>query len=215
MTWEQDAVTVVDTQPPNADRQSPAKSHDMLWGDEPWDEEAYSELEEADLCDCDQCEGYAEYCIDLKMGGMRREALATMAQAGDEVAARLLANEEAEYLDRSTLRYQLQPWIRYADTDSHRVPEAVAYLVRSLDGPGCRLCGGEETAGNPHEVDHVRPLADGGTDHLSNLWTLCRPCNRAKGCLGLEAFLLPRKHLRVRPAANRNHWPLGFRVSRP
>lgn len=30
------------------------------------------------------------------------------------------------------------------------------------------------------EVDHVTPVADGGTDELHNLATLCRDCNRGK-----------------------------------
>lgn len=27
------------------------------------------------------------------------------------------------------------------------------------------------------EVDHIKPVRDGGTDHLDNLQTLCRPCH--------------------------------------
>ena len=30
-------------------------------------------------------------------------------------------------------------------------------------------------------VDHIVPLAYGGTDDLANLQTLCRPCNSSKG----------------------------------
>jgi HNH endonuclease len=30
------------------------------------------------------------------------------------------------------------------------------------------------------EVDHVIPVAEGGTDELHNLATLCRPCNNGK-----------------------------------
>ena len=32
------------------------------------------------------------------------------------------------------------------------------------------------------EVDHVIPVAKGGTDDPSNLVPACGPCNRAKGC---------------------------------
>lgn len=31
------------------------------------------------------------------------------------------------------------------------------------------------------EIDHIHPLARGGTDDFSNLVTACRPCNNAKG----------------------------------
>lgn len=37
--------------------------------------------------------------------------------------------------------------------------------------------GGDEV---PLEVDHVVAVADGGTDELANLATLCRPCNNGK-----------------------------------
>jgi len=30
------------------------------------------------------------------------------------------------------------------------------------------------------EVDHIIPLADGGTDRASNTQALCLPCHRAK-----------------------------------
>jgi len=40
--------------------------------------------------------------------------------------------------------------------------------ILALDGHRCRICG--EPAS---EVDHIRPLADGGTDHPSNLRGLC------------------------------------------
>lgn len=30
------------------------------------------------------------------------------------------------------------------------------------------------------EVDHVQPLFKGGTDHPSNLQSLCNPCHEAK-----------------------------------
>src|SRR4029079_1401803 len=33
------------------------------------------------------------------------------------------------------------------------------------------------------EVEHSNPRAAGGTDHLTNLYAACIPCNRAKGQL--------------------------------
>ncbi|WP_409007473.1 HNH endonuclease [Streptomyces scabiei] len=30
------------------------------------------------------------------------------------------------------------------------------------------------------EIDHIRPIAKGGTWELDNLWTLCRACHRTK-----------------------------------
>ncbi|MFC8099425.1 HNH endonuclease [Streptomyces sp. NPDC057363] len=44
------------------------------------------------------------------------------------------------------------------------------------DGFACVLCGTREGL----EVDHVRPIARGGTWTLDNAQTLCRPCHTAK-----------------------------------
>jgi HNH endonuclease len=51
--------------------------------------------------------------------------------------------------------------------------------VLARDGYRCLMCGRskEEVA---LEVDHVIPVADGGTDELHNLATLCRDCNGGK-----------------------------------
>lgn len=45
----------------------------------------------------------------------------------------------------------------------------------------CQICGATAQDGVKLEVDHKTPVAKGGTDELSNLWTLCFPCNRGKG----------------------------------
>lgn len=37
------------------------------------------------------------------------------------------------------------------------------------------------------EIEHSRPRAQGGTDHLHNLLPSCIPCNRAKGASGRRA----------------------------
>jgi 5-methylcytosine-specific restriction endonuclease McrA len=44
-------------------------------------------------------------------------------------------------------------------------------------GPYCRAVWTERHA---WELDHIVPLADGGTHELVNMQTLCRPCHRAK-----------------------------------
>jgi 5-methylcytosine-specific restriction endonuclease McrA len=44
-------------------------------------------------------------------------------------------------------------------------------------GPYCRAVWTERHA---WELDHIVPLADGGTHELANMQTLCRPCHRAK-----------------------------------
>jgi hypothetical protein len=66
--------------------------------------------------------------------------------------------------------------------------ERLDRIFRRTDGR-CHLCGRKLEAGdygNRHsdcgwEVDHSRPRAKGGSDHLNNLYPSHRRCNRSKG----------------------------------
>ena len=49
--------------------------------------------------------------------------------------------------------------------------------VIERDGPRCRWCG---TEADP-TLDHVVPLARGGTNAVDNLQVLCADCNQLKG----------------------------------
>ena len=51
------------------------------------------------------------------------------------------------------------------------------FFVLKRDQYRCRLC---KAAGVPLEVDHIVPVARGGSDALDNLQALCIPCNRGK-----------------------------------
>lgn len=44
----------------------------------------------------------------------------------------------------------------------------------------CQICGVTASDGTRLEVDHKDPVAKGGGDEMSNLWTLCFSCNRGK-----------------------------------
>lgn len=48
------------------------------------------------------------------------------------------------------------------------------------DGFLCAMCG---HAGNNLQIDHITPVAKGGTNDLGNLQLLCPPCNLAKSDL--------------------------------
>ena len=54
-----------------------------------------------------------------------------------------------------------------------RIPER---LRREILDASCAYCGGPF----PTEVDHVIPIAQGGTSEPSNLAPSCEPCNREK-----------------------------------
>ena len=57
------------------------------------------------------------------------------------------------------------------------IPKAVRDAVLKRDNYCCVKCGSTKNL----EVDHKVSLANGGTDHIDNLQTLCRDCNRRKG----------------------------------
>ncbi len=56
------------------------------------------------------------------------------------------------------------------------IPPEVRKYVFERDRHQCQSCG--ETTNL--EVDHIIPLAKGGTNDLSNFQTLCRRCNSKK-----------------------------------
>lgn len=66
---------------------------------------------------------------------------------------------------------------------SHRARTALPLKVRwdilKRDHYACVSCGARPP-GVELEVDHVIPVARGGTNEISNLQTLCRPCNQGK-----------------------------------
>ena len=70
------------------------------------------------------------------------------------------------------------------------------FAVFKRDHFRCQFCGASP-ADNPRvelEIDHKLPVAKGGTNNFVNLWTLCRPCNQAKGVL-----VLPEEEERLFP----------------
>jgi hypothetical protein len=58
-----------------------------------------------------------------------------------------------------------------------RITPSIRTEVFTRDGDHCLKC----FATSDLTVDHIKPITKGGTLHLSNLQTLCRPCNSRKG----------------------------------
>jgi 5-methylcytosine-specific restriction protein A len=67
--------------------------------------------------------------------------------------------------------------VRSARRDRTRLPEALREAVFARDGWHCKRCGSDHKLA----VDHIRPLARGGSDRITNLQTLCGSCNSSKG----------------------------------
>lgn len=61
------------------------------------------------------------------------------------------------------------------------------FAVLARDGFRCRTCGRSADQGAVLEVDHKMPIARGGTNLPSNLWTLCFVCNSGKSSTVLRS----------------------------
>lgn len=57
--------------------------------------------------------------------------------------------------------------------------------VLRRDGFKCSYCGTED---GPFDIDHVKPVALGGSDDLSNLTAACATCNRSKGAKSISEW---------------------------
>ena len=69
---------------------------------------------------------------------------------------------------------------RMGDASTYRMlPPDVRDNIHRLYGHKCGACG---TTWQP-TIDHIVPVAFGGTHDDGNLWTLCRGCNTNKGRL--------------------------------
>lgn len=81
------------------------------------------------------------------------------------------------------------------------VPKRLRYEILRRDNHACRYCGA--TAPDvPLTVDHVVPVALGGTDDPGNLVTACRPCNEGKASSSPDAPIV--EDIDVRAAMWRN-----------
>lgn len=61
------------------------------------------------------------------------------------------------------------------------IAPSLRFEVLKRDNHKCVVCGRSAKDGVTLEVDHIVPVASGGTDVLSNLQTLCERCNKGKG----------------------------------
>jgi 5-methylcytosine-specific restriction endonuclease McrA len=63
-----------------------------------------------------------------------------------------------------------------AKTPRIKIDPAVRQFVLDRDNHQCQSCGCRDRL----EIDHIKALAAGGSNDISNLHTLCRNCNARK-----------------------------------
>jgi len=106
---------------------------------------------------------------------------------------------EAGFLDRDGDTLTIHDWADYAGRrferrrqsrerpvrrrpfmrrEWERLSRSIRPLILDRDGARCRYCGRTD---GPLHIDHITPIARGGSNELANLQVLCAPCNRAKG----------------------------------
>jgi 5-methylcytosine-specific restriction endonuclease McrA len=55
------------------------------------------------------------------------------------------------------------------------------------------LCAGcQASIRNKYSIDHIHALSNGGSNDISNIQLLCKPCNSSKGAKGMHEWLLTR-----------------------
>lgn len=65
--------------------------------------------------------------------------------------------------------------------------------IRAAQKGKCAIC--RVSLGRSYHVDHIVPIAKGGTHNRRNLQLLCAPCNIAKGAKVPEEFMRTRGYL--------------------
>jgi 5-methylcytosine-specific restriction endonuclease McrA len=68
---------------------------------------------------------------------------------------------------------------KMSKTPRIRIPPEVRKYVFQRDKYQCQSCG-KTSAETELNIDHIIPLASGGSNDISNLQTLCRNCNQQK-----------------------------------
>lgn len=61
-----------------------------------------------------------------------------------------------------------------------QISKKLRFEVFKRDGFVCQYCGAHPPSVILH-VDHIHPVAEGGTNDIDNLITACEPCNLGKG----------------------------------
>lgn len=115
---------------------------------------------------------------------VRARARAWYHEHREAVLSRLAADKDALYAKQAVYRAS-NPDVMKAKRERRRSAERNAEgthdardrdFIRSLSGHMCARCG----SGGKLQIDHIVPLARGGSNWPSNLQALCRSCNCQK-----------------------------------
>lgn len=131
----------------------------------------------------DNVKGWAKHWRMLPECGLKAEAAVAMMTAfalrGVEFAAEFAAIAKIERATHGG------PMVKATGAKRRAVTKETRFRVFERDGFTCKYCGAKP----PNvvlEVDHVIPVASGGTNAIGNLVTCCEACNAGKGARPLS-----------------------------
>lgn len=76
------------------------------------------------------------------------------------------------------IRIKHRDWVKITKDGKRKpLPVSLRQSIMARDGSSCVYCGCQE---GPFHIDHVIPVAKGGTDDPANLTVACAPCNLSK-----------------------------------
>lgn len=78
----------------------------------------------------------------------------------------------------------ISQWSRWSGREI--IPASVRSLIFERDGHQCAYC---RTHSGPFHIDHIDPVALGGSNEPENLTVACARCNLSKGAKPLEEWL--------------------------
>lgn len=137
-----------------------------------------------------------------RLAEVRATSIARAAQWGGDPDVFVSAAVQAGYLDETDDGLIIHDWMDYAGRlverrqqnrerpasmrrrrpllrrEWERLRRTLRPLILERDESRCRYCGRTD---GPLHIDHITPIARGGSNELANLQVLCAPCNRAKG----------------------------------
>lgn len=134
-------------------------------------------------CDIAQCEQYVSYMRDLLAKKQAERQHMEREQKEINMERKRQKAEKSAELARQQLEKEkaLSERQHYIAEQRRLVTASVRYEVMRRDHFRCVLCGSTAQNGTTLHVDHIIPLAKGGTSEMANLRTLCDRCNLGKG----------------------------------
>jgi len=120
------------------------------------------------------------YFIENVEKSIERNALAKIAGIYEWTRAIRTLRQEGWSIKALPNGYRLESLNKNIIPDKrHKISRKSRYIILFLNDSTCQNCGRKIIDGIKLEVYCRKPLEQGGTNNLSNLWALCEECYKA------------------------------------